>query len=262
YWCSTTCSACRTALGRSSSAATPSSARRRPRPWPRTRPTCGRAASRPTTRATTSPVRSPTRWGEAGGRRLRRDDAGRRPTGLCRPPASTSGRTAAGARGPALAPGDRRARPLRPRRCVRGWRQPPGQPVPHAARRHPHDHACAALTRRRVRRDRGLCRYPLACSPRAGSPVSTTMTEFEGTLLRTDRSPGPRPGPQGGEGPPVRPYEVMVILDAGLEEDAIRAAVDRSTELIRSRGGVPGRVDRWGKRRFAYELGHRWEGYY
>jgi len=88
------------------------------------------------------------------------------------------------------------------------------------------------------------------------------MTEFEGTLLRTDRSPGLRPGPQGGEGPPVRPYEVMVILDAGLEEDAIRAAVDRSTELIRSRGGVPGRVDRWGKRRFAYELGHRWEGYY
>ena len=60
----------------------------------------------------------------------------------------------------------------------------------------------------------------------------------------------------------MRPYEVMVILDAGLEEDAIRAAVDRSTELIRSRGGVPGRVDRWGKRRFAYELKHRWEGYY
>ena len=60
----------------------------------------------------------------------------------------------------------------------------------------------------------------------------------------------------------MRPYEVMVILDAGLEEDAIRAAVDRSTELIRSRGGVPGRVDRWGKRRFAYELRHRWEGYY
>jgi len=60
----------------------------------------------------------------------------------------------------------------------------------------------------------------------------------------------------------VRPYEVMVILDAGLEDDAVRAAVDRFTELIRSRGGNPGRVDRWGKRRFAYELDHRWEGYY
>jgi small subunit ribosomal protein S6 len=54
----------------------------------------------------------------------------------------------------------------------------------------------------------------------------------------------------------------MVILDAGLEEEAIRASVDRAVELIRSRGGNPGRVDRWGKRRFAYELKHRWEGYY
>ena len=60
----------------------------------------------------------------------------------------------------------------------------------------------------------------------------------------------------------MRPYEVMVILDAGLEEESIRSAVDRATELIRSRGGVPGAVDRWGRRRFAYELKHKWEGYY
>ena len=60
----------------------------------------------------------------------------------------------------------------------------------------------------------------------------------------------------------MRPYEVMVILDAGLEEDAIRSVIDRTTELIRSRGGNPGTVDRWGRRRFAYELKHRWEGYY
>jgi small subunit ribosomal protein S6 len=60
----------------------------------------------------------------------------------------------------------------------------------------------------------------------------------------------------------MRPYEVMIILDAGLEEDAIRAVVDRAAELIRSRGGNPGRVDRWGKRRFAYEVRHRSEGYY
>lgn len=60
----------------------------------------------------------------------------------------------------------------------------------------------------------------------------------------------------------MRPYEVMIILDASLEEDAIRAVIDRATEVIRSRGGNLGRVDRWGKRRFAYELDHRWEGYY
>jgi small subunit ribosomal protein S6 len=60
----------------------------------------------------------------------------------------------------------------------------------------------------------------------------------------------------------MRPYEVMIILDAGLEEEGIRSVLDRSTELIRSRGGVPGSVDRWGRRRFAYELKHKWEGYY
>ncbi|HVM09945.1 MAG TPA: 30S ribosomal protein S6 [Acidimicrobiales bacterium] len=60
----------------------------------------------------------------------------------------------------------------------------------------------------------------------------------------------------------MRPYEVVVILDASLDDDVIRGMIDRSTELIRSRGGNPNRVDRWGKRRFAYELKHRWEGYY
>ena len=60
----------------------------------------------------------------------------------------------------------------------------------------------------------------------------------------------------------MRPYEVVVIIDAGLEDEQIRATIDRATELIRSRGGNPNRVDRWGKRRFAYELKHRWEGYY
>jgi small subunit ribosomal protein S6 len=60
----------------------------------------------------------------------------------------------------------------------------------------------------------------------------------------------------------MRPYEVMIILDAGLEDDVIRAVVDRSVELIRSRGGTPGRVDRWGKRRLAYEIDHKAEGWY
>ena len=54
----------------------------------------------------------------------------------------------------------------------------------------------------------------------------------------------------------------MIILDAGLEEDAIRATVDRATQVLQAGGGSVGRVDRWGKRRFAYELHHKLEGYY
>ena len=60
----------------------------------------------------------------------------------------------------------------------------------------------------------------------------------------------------------MRPYEVMVILDAGLEEDVIRATIGRATEVVTSGGGTVGRVDRWGRRRFAYEVHHRSEGYY
>ena len=60
----------------------------------------------------------------------------------------------------------------------------------------------------------------------------------------------------------MRPYEVMIIFDAELESDAIRAAVDRHVELLKSKGAEIGTVDHWGKRRFAYRLKHRWEGYY
>jgi small subunit ribosomal protein S6 len=60
----------------------------------------------------------------------------------------------------------------------------------------------------------------------------------------------------------MRPYEIMVILDVNLEEEQIRAVLDRSTETIKAGGGSVGKVDRWGKRRFAYELAKRWEGYY
>jgi small subunit ribosomal protein S6 len=60
----------------------------------------------------------------------------------------------------------------------------------------------------------------------------------------------------------LRPYEVMIILDADLEEETIRAAVDRYLEVIQAKGAEPGFVDFWGKRRFAYEVKHRWEGYY
>jgi small subunit ribosomal protein S6 len=60
----------------------------------------------------------------------------------------------------------------------------------------------------------------------------------------------------------MRPYEVMVIYDAELEESAVRAAVEQSREQLASKGAELGPVDFWGKRRFAYRLKHRWEGYY
>ena len=60
----------------------------------------------------------------------------------------------------------------------------------------------------------------------------------------------------------MRPYEVMVIYDAELDDADIRAAVDRATKLLESKGAELGPVDHWGKRRLAYRLNRRWEGYY
>ena len=60
----------------------------------------------------------------------------------------------------------------------------------------------------------------------------------------------------------MRPYEVMIILDPTLDDEAVRTEVDRATELIKARGGNPGRVERWGKRRLAYEIRKHREGNY
>ena len=60
----------------------------------------------------------------------------------------------------------------------------------------------------------------------------------------------------------MRPYEIVIILDTGLEEEQIKAVLDRTVATIKDGGGSPGTIDRWGKRRFAYELQKRWEGYY
>lgn len=60
----------------------------------------------------------------------------------------------------------------------------------------------------------------------------------------------------------MRDYEAMVIVDARLEEGDIQKAVDRFTAVITDSGGELGTVDRWGTRRFAYEIAHMTEGYY
>ncbi|MCI4354261.1 MAG: 30S ribosomal protein S6 [Thermoplasmata archaeon] len=60
----------------------------------------------------------------------------------------------------------------------------------------------------------------------------------------------------------MRPYEVMVIFDAEREEADLRVAIDRYTGILTTGGAELGTVDVWGKRKFAYRLAHRWEGYY
>jgi small subunit ribosomal protein S6 len=60
----------------------------------------------------------------------------------------------------------------------------------------------------------------------------------------------------------MRDYEAMVIVDARLDEGDIQKAVDRFSAIIGENGGEVANVDRWGNRRFAYEIDHQHEGYY
>lgn len=61
----------------------------------------------------------------------------------------------------------------------------------------------------------------------------------------------------------MRAYELGVILDGDLDEPDAKRWVKTITDQIAARGGhVVGNADWWGKRRFAYEIKHKSEGYY
>ena len=60
----------------------------------------------------------------------------------------------------------------------------------------------------------------------------------------------------------MRAYELMVIIDAELDDEVIDATVKRIADLLGQRGAAVRREDRWGRRRFAYEINHKLEGYY
>jgi small subunit ribosomal protein S6 len=59
-----------------------------------------------------------------------------------------------------------------------------------------------------------------------------------------------------------RAYELMVIIDAELDDEVIDATIKRIAGLLDQRGATVKSEDRWGRRRFAYEINHKLEGYY
>ena len=57
-------------------------------------------------------------------------------------------------------------------------------------------------------------------------------------------------------------YEVMYVIDAALEDSARIELIDRFSELVKKNGGEIDRVVEWGKRRLAYAINYKTEGYY
>ena len=60
----------------------------------------------------------------------------------------------------------------------------------------------------------------------------------------------------------MRQYEAMYILDPMLDEDQQTGLVERFRTLVGTQGGEVQHVDRWERRRLAYEIQGKREGYY
>lgn len=56
-------------------------------------------------------------------------------------------------------------------------------------------------------------------------------------------------------------YEVVYILDPALGEEAIAAMIEKFKALVETQGTVAA-IDDWGKRRLAYPINYKTEGYY
>jgi small subunit ribosomal protein S6 len=60
----------------------------------------------------------------------------------------------------------------------------------------------------------------------------------------------------------LKDYEIMLILPAEADESVVSTATERIAKVIGEAGGKLGKMDRWGRRRFAYEIDKQSEGYY
>ncbi len=59
----------------------------------------------------------------------------------------------------------------------------------------------------------------------------------------------------------MRKYEVVFIVKP-LEEEATNGVIAKFENLVAAQGGVIDKIDRWGKRRLAYEIKDLMDGYY
>jgi len=60
----------------------------------------------------------------------------------------------------------------------------------------------------------------------------------------------------------MRPYEIMVIFDQDQAEDDVKKSTKSYCDQIQKAGATLGTVDHWGKRKFAYPINKKPEGYY
>lgn len=60
----------------------------------------------------------------------------------------------------------------------------------------------------------------------------------------------------------MRKYETIFIQNPILDEEAVKANIEKFKGIIENGGGTVDNVDFWGKRKLAYEIKKVSEGYY
>ncbi len=60
----------------------------------------------------------------------------------------------------------------------------------------------------------------------------------------------------------TRAYELMIIVDGDHEDVTVDEVVSQVDAWVQSENGTLAKTDKWGKRRFAYEINHKSEGHY
>jgi small subunit ribosomal protein S6 len=60
----------------------------------------------------------------------------------------------------------------------------------------------------------------------------------------------------------IETYEVMLIVIPELDEEQVENTVGRFRTVIERTGGGIGDVNNWGRRKLAYEIDHRADGFY
>ena len=60
----------------------------------------------------------------------------------------------------------------------------------------------------------------------------------------------------------MRHYEIMIILDPETDERTIAQSLEKLLQVVPGNGGTVDKIDIWGKRRLAYDIKKKSEGFY
>lgn len=59
-----------------------------------------------------------------------------------------------------------------------------------------------------------------------------------------------------------RVYETTIIVNAALEDNDVENVISKVTAYIENHGGVIQEIDRWGRKRLAYPINKKYNGFY